>query len=258
MGYRFLRNYAMPIPSEILRFCIAGPRPAGVPGLRSIAIAIIASGFFSGCVFETRTRGADILFMGNSITLNLPSAEYAWTGSWGMAATARDSDYVHQTVRILKEKGLDVELNIAARNCPDCDGALDEQIHNMEQVRELKPRYVVVQLSEHSGDVELRSGKMAEQYRKLLRGLSDAGVPHVYCVSAWGEKDRDQPRAQGIIQALKDFPEYDFVDITAIAADTLNYGDSTLFKNAFVTWHPGDRGMRRIAQSVAESVWADR
>ncbi|MDB5103767.1 MAG: hypothetical protein JWP91_1456 [Fibrobacteres bacterium] len=246
----------MQVRMEIRRFRNAGPPPAGVMGLR--AIAFIAVGIVSGCVFETQHKGPDILFMGNSITLNAPAPAFHWTGNWGMAATAPDSDYVHQTVRILKEKGMEAVGTVAARRCPDCDGALDEQIHNMDQVREMRPRFVVVQLSEHSGDVELRSGKMTAQYRMLLQGLKDAGVPHAYCVSAWGEKSADQPHAEAINQALKEFPAYEFVDITAVAADTLNYGDSTLFKDPAVQWHPGNRGMRKIAEAVADAIWADR
>ncbi|HKP94755.1 MAG TPA: hypothetical protein VJ385_03260 [Fibrobacteria bacterium] len=196
--------------------------------------------------------------MGNSITRNPPVPALGWNGDWGMAATALDRDYAHQTARILKEKGLELELNLADRDCPDCDGSIDEQIHNMDQVRRLKPRYVVVQLSEHSFDIELRSGKMADQYRRLLQGLKDAGVPHVYCLSAWGEKDLGEPHAVGIRLALKEFPGYTLVDITKAAADTLNYGDPALFADAGVRWHPGDKGMLAIAESLADAVWRDR
>jgi hypothetical protein len=248
----------MPILAENLRFWNAGPRPAWVPGLRSLAVIPICLGLISGCVFETRRQGPAILFMGNSITRNVPVPELGWTGDWGMAATSRDKDYAHQTIRLLKERGMDAELHLAERDCPECDGSLDEQIRNMDQVRRLRPRYVVVQLSEHSFDIELRSGKMTDQYRRLLQGLKDEGVPHVYCVSAWGEKDIEGPHAVGIGLALRDFPEYEFVDITKAAADTLNYGDPALFSDAGVLWHPGDAGMLRIAEAVSEAIWDDR
>jgi hypothetical protein len=207
-----------------------------------------------GCLFETRTQVPVILFMGNSITLSAPSSELGWTGNWGMAATAADSDYAHQTLRLLRENGMDLRMEIGERNCPVCDGAIDEQSRDVEQIRRLRPRYVVVQLSEHSFDIELRSGKMTEQYRRLLAMLRSEGVPQVLCLGAWGEKDADQPHAQGILRALTDFPEYRFVDISAVARDTLNYADTAEFKDAGVAWHPGNRGMLAIAEILSDAV----
>jgi hypothetical protein len=241
-------------------------KPSSRVRLRPIASALVGLAawlaavgwFFQGCIFQTRTQEPVILFMGNSITLNAPAPEFGWAGTWGMAATAMDLDYVHQTVRLLRENGMELEMKIGERSCPICDGAIDEQTHEVEQIRRLHPRYVVVQLSEHSGDIEIRSGKMAEQYRRLLGMLRNEGVPQVFCLGAWGEKDTDQPRAQGIQQALMDFPEYRFVDISAVVRDTLNYADTTLFKNAAVAWHPGNRGMLAIAQILSGAVLGDR
>lgn len=256
----------MPMQDENLRFRNAGwerfgRRPARMIRLRTLAVTwpgLLGLALLCGCVFETRRQGPAILFMGNSITLNAPVPSLKWTGSWGMAASAQDKDYAHQTVRLLKEKGMEVELTLADRDCPDCDGAIDEQIHNMDQVRSLHPRFVVLQLSEHSFDIELRSGKMTDQYRRLLQGLKDAGVPYVYCLGAWGEKDPQGPHAAAIGLALKDFPDYDFVDISAAAADTTNYGDTTAFADPGVRWHPGDRGMLKIAEALSAAVWEDQ
>ena len=44
-----------------------------------------------------------ILFVGNSITKHAPSSEIGWFGNWGMAASSTENDYVHQTVKKLKE-----------------------------------------------------------------------------------------------------------------------------------------------------------
>ncbi len=247
----------MPGHCENLRFPDSERHP-GEKGVRSVVVILICLGLNSGCVFETRHQDPGILFMGNSITLNLPVPDRGWSGSWGMAASSQAQDYAHQTVRLLKEKGLPLEMAIADRNCPDCDGAIDEQAHNMDQVKRLHPRYVVVQLSEHSFDIELRSGKMTEQYRSLLQGLQNAGVPHVYCMGAWGEKDSQGPHAVAIWLALKNFPSYSFVDISKPASDTLNYGDTTRYSDKAVAWHPGDRGMLVLAQTLSDAIWADR
>jgi hypothetical protein len=228
----------------------------------ALAIALIFSAlgtaFFPGCFFETERKGPVILFMGNSITQNAPAPYLNWFGTWGMAASAPEKDYLHQTVSLLKEKGMDVEPHVGERNCIPCDGGIEEQTVNREQIRRLRPRYVVVQLSEHSFDIELRSGKMKAQYADLLKMLHEEGVPHVYCLGAWGEKSPDEPRGTAIQAALHGFPEYRFLDISASVRDSANYGDPALFTDAGVLWHPGDRGMRAIAETVSAAVWTDR
>lgn len=45
--------------------------------------------------FDAAKKGPRVLFVGNSITLHGPSPKIGWTNNWGMAASARDRDYVH-------------------------------------------------------------------------------------------------------------------------------------------------------------------
>ena len=238
------------------------PRPLRRPAPKGILLLLLpaaaAALLSASCVFETRPEHPGILFMGNSITQNAPAPESGWPHDWGMAATARERDYVHQTVRLLEERGMPLRMEIAGKPCPDCDGALDEQANNMEQVRRFRPRYVVVQLSEHSHDIELRSGKMTAQYRTLLANLAKEGVRHIYCVGAWTEKVKGGAYSQYIRMAVKDFPEAEFVDIHEVAALPGNDGDPALFDNPHVLWHPGDSGMLGIARLIADAVWEDR
>ena len=45
--------------------------------------------------FDPAKKGPRVLFVGNSITLHGPRPQIGWTNNWGMAASARDKDYVH-------------------------------------------------------------------------------------------------------------------------------------------------------------------
>ena len=61
------------------------------------------------------TRGGNkkVLFIGNSITRHGPKPEIGWPNDWGMAASAPEKDYVHQTVALLEEKGVRVDFAFA-------------------------------------------------------------------------------------------------------------------------------------------------
>lgn len=46
----------------------------------------------------------EILFLGASTVLHSPSTSLGWTGSWGMAASSRDKDYVHRYMSYLEDE----------------------------------------------------------------------------------------------------------------------------------------------------------
>jgi hypothetical protein len=210
-----------------------------------------------GCVFETRYQAPKILFIGNSITFIGKQPWFGWNHEHGMAASEQSKDYVHQTVRILKEKGLDLEPVLGSRDCEICDGVIGEHIERLADVREIRPRYVVVQLGENSDAVEIRSGRLTEQYGTLLQGLKDNGARKIFCLSTWDEDSLADAHNDAILRAIRSHRDVKVVDITALAKDRANYGDSLLFPNVDVRWHPGDQGMEAIARALAAAILED-
>jgi hypothetical protein len=196
--------------------------------------------------------------MGNSITLSTKNESIGWKLDAGMAATAPDRDYVHQTIRILREKGLDVEGIVNPRDCIVCDGSIYDHIENLWQVRELQPPYVVVQLGENSDLTQIKSGKLTNDYLKLLVGLRENGARKIFCLSNWDEDTASSPHNEAILKAIHQVDGITFVDLTSLAHDPALRGDSTVYSNVDVRWHPGDLGMRRIAEILAQSIWENQ
>ncbi len=59
--------------------------------------------------FDPAKKGPRVLFVGNSITLHGPRPEIGWTNDWGMAASAREKDYVHLLERKIRAANPDAQ-----------------------------------------------------------------------------------------------------------------------------------------------------
>lgn len=208
----------------------------------------------AACVFETRHHPPKILFLGNSITFSGRSEPFQWPHAHGMAASAESRDYVHQTVRILKEKGLELEPVLGSRDCQICDGVIGEHLERVSDVRRIRPRYVVVQLGENATEAEIQSGRLTREYRELLQGLKDNGARRIFCISNWDEDTLGTPRNEAILRAVRHFPGIRVVDISKVSQDPAAFGDSLLFPDVNVRWHPGDKGMEGIATLLASAI----
>jgi hypothetical protein len=232
------------------------------PWKKRIAIAgiaasgLAASALWTGCLLETREQPPVLLFMGNSITKSDTNAAVGWGMEAGMAASSVERDYVHRTIRILKDNGRAMTPVLGARDCDTaaCDGPIEEFLNNIAQVYDLKPKYAVVQLGENSTDLEVISGKLRTQYHALLEALARTGVRRIFCISTWPDTSLLAPRPKAVRQAMNGVPQAVLVDITKVSADPANAGDPALYTNPAVLWHPGDRGMDGIAKALADAI----
>ena len=213
----------------------------------------------NACLFQTRSQPPTLLFLGNSITKSDTNSALGWDHASGMAASSEESDYVHRTLRILKENGREMNGVLGARDCDNaaCDGPIEEHLHNLPRVLDLKPEYVVVQLGENSSEVEAYSGKLRSQYRSLLEALDQAGVRRIFCITPWNDTSLSSIRTKCLRLAMTGIVSAQLVDITRISADPANAGDPALFGNRDVLWHPGDAGMDGIAQTLAGAILKD-
>ena len=64
-----------------------------------------------------------ILFLGNSITRHAPAPGLGWYGDWGMAASARQNDYVHKLVALMN--GIGVKCGYCIANLSEWERSCD-------------------------------------------------------------------------------------------------------------------------------------
>ena len=173
-----------------------------------------------------------------------------------MAASAREKDYVHVladslaklwgTAPVLRIDNLaDFERHY---DTYDLDAGLKEHLA-------FKPDFVVVAIGENVAalDSDDAKARYKDSFTRLLAALADNGRPRIFVRSCfWPEEVRDDimrescKRVGGV-----------FVDIGALGKAEPNYARSERsIAHAGVAAHPGDRGMKAIADALFEAMKA--
>ena len=197
---------------------------------------------------------AKVLFLGNSITLHGPKPDIGWTGNWGMAASEEGKDYVHLLAAdMTKAAGAVPRImvrNIAAfeREYATFDAATD-----LKDAIEFHADIVVLAVGENVPDLTDDSArrKFAAAFSHLLATLKPDGHPALFVRSCfWPHATKDSIMRQ----ACADIGGT-WVDISSLSRDPANAASSERkIEHAGVAGHPGDRGMRALADALFAAI----
>ncbi len=194
-----------------------------------------------------------ILFLGNSLTLHGPLPEIRWTGNWGMAASARDKDYVHLlTAAINARTGgklivgpppVDGKKN--AENVLNIAGIFEQgyatyQASKIQKQLDWKADIVVLQFGENVPAKGFDSDKFHKGLKALLNDLKKSSNPHIFVTSniLWANPGLDDIKRK---VCAEDPDRRSFVDISAYRLNIKVNGP---------VGHPSDAGMKVIADTV--------
>ncbi len=195
-----------------------------------------------------------ILFLGNSITLHGPKEDIGWLGNWGMAASVGEKDYVHLvTSAIARHNGSAPEIKV--RNIADFERnyATYDVDKEMKELFAFDPDLVILAIGENVP--VLGSDEAKTQFKtsamKILKGVLAKRRPMVVVRSSfWADPAKDQILAQAC-QEVNGI----FVDIGQLGKEESNYARSERqFKDNGVAAHPGDKGMKAIADSIVQKI----
>ncbi|MBT3288883.1 MAG: SGNH/GDSL hydrolase family protein [Victivallales bacterium] len=200
------------------------------------------------------TKVNKVLFLGNSITRHGPSAKIGWLGNWGMAASAKDRDFVHLILQAFaKAAGKQPEsiiTNISTferkYETYDLDAGLKKEFA-------FKADLVIIAIGENVPNPATAEAKAALQtgVDKLFGKLKENGNPIIVVRSSfWANaaKDAILEKACAKVGGI-------FVDNRALGKDEKNYARSERdFAHKGVAAHPGDQGMKAIADSILKAL----
>ncbi len=185
-----------------------------------------------------------ILIIGNSLTEHGAAPAIGWNNNWGMAATSREKDYVHLFYKKVcdSQPQWKPELQIAHIGN-------EAAMKVYEHLLPCRADLIVVQLGDNyrgKNNVE----ELQKPYEKILADLKKDHSPRIYCLGTWGGGEKENLIKQAAINqgAI-------YIPLTPLSANPANSaGSEGHFKHGGVNWHPGDRGMKAIAETLWKAV----
>lgn len=222
--------------------------------LSTLMIALtLGAGAVPQTALASDCRAGDkcIFVFGNSITRHAPSKPLGWYGDWGMAASDSGLDFVSQLAKMLTDKsgtswkadtmsGVDLEQGPASYKLPELAQKLAQ-----------KADIVVVELGDNFHDTPVTPATaFADGYARALAGLKPANGK-LMCVSTWWVS---APKNKIIADACQ-AAGGTYVDISGLQSVAANVaGSEQRIANKGVAAHPGDQGMKAIAQRIVNAV----
>lgn len=184
-----------------------------------------------------------LLILGNSITRHGPNPGIGWDADWGMAASDIDHDYVHLIQSDLTAAGKKVLTMVRSASVWEKNHAEENHLDDYLTEHEFEADLILFRIGENvpkTSDMEL----FAVRLREFIDYVNPKKSPIVFTSTVWDSEMRNAP-----IRALAEELGMPFIDLTEIGRrdDLMAIG---LFEHKGVAMHPGDAGMRYIADAV--------
>ena len=252
-----MKSPSLPRSPSLITLAMAVSLTAAGNAQESDARRMGAEEMNPGATLSCRERIGDgsfrVLIYGNSIALHAPAPSLGWTGEWGMAASAREKDFAHLLVADLEARRgerADYRIrNIAVleRNYTTNLAAFAELAADVDWA----PDYVVIAIGENASKID---DETREAYTQFLVSLAQPLVqsakhPRVVMRSPFWRnpvKASCTEQAAGQVGAV-------YVDAGPLGSNSENKAIG-LFEHKGVAAHPGDLGMRRLADLILAAM----
>ena len=208
---------------------------------------------FSSCAFAAP---ANLVVIGNSLTKHAPYPAIGWEGNWGMAASSEEQDYAHVLKKMIESKSKSpVELTIENRGKFERGFWLEEEQKLPSPLeKQLKhASYVVIQLGDNVSDSDFSTYDFKKSYQDFIQQIRKTSPQdsQIFCLGPWWHNDKKAEAIKnGCIQGGGSYIEIS--DIARAASSKASSERS--FKNNGVASHPGNRGMKQIAEKIYKRI----
>lgn len=200
------------------------------------------------------TDNFNYLAIGNSITLH-PKNEY-WWNECGMAASKLENDFVHQLSRMIQnqkiEQVVSFAYNFSVWEVQSADRA--ETLPMLDGILSNKLDLVTIKLSENATDLITFESDYEELIRYVQKGAPNAKV--IVVGDFWDKSEKDAMMAEACKNCGVIFVSLDEIKSNEkyqCGLGTTAYdenGNPHIVEHGGVAKHPGDEGMKWIAQMI--------
>ena len=198
---------------------------------------------------NTDGKGIRVMFVGNSITLHGYKPEIGWFGKWGMAASAKELDYAHLCMKEILT--IDKEASFCICQVSEWERTYttgETQFHLYDDARDFDADIIIMRAVENCPADNVDNTVFRNQLHKLLCYLNPNNkAKFIITTGFWKHPTDDAIREYAAeynlpLSELGDLGELD--EMKAIG----------LFEHSGVANHPGDAGMKAIADRIMKKV----
>ena len=191
-------------------------------------------------------EGKRILFVGNSITLHGIKHSIGWHNEWGMAASAEDKDYVHIVENEVLSSHPQTRFCVCQASIWERGyvSAADEVLPKFEAARLFGADIIIIRLIENCKIAEYNGEKFKLELARLIDYLNLTKKAKVIVTTGFWK----HPGDSDIIDFCKE-NGYPCVELGDLGQDDRMKAIG-LFEHTGVANHPGDEGMKAIAERI--------
>ena len=193
-------------------------------------------------------KGKRILFLGNSITLHGVLESIGWKVRWGMAASAKEKDYVHRVVAGLSEKYEDMPVCICqVANWESYYKEGEKQLHLYQSGVDFDADIVVCKFIENCKVDDFDAEVFEKQYKLMVDSMTKNASTVVYLGGFWAHP------GNAIIEKIAAERGCKYIPIDDLGSrDDMKAFDT--FGDLPPSGHPGDKGMEEIANRILNAI----
>ncbi|MBU1371287.1 MAG: SGNH/GDSL hydrolase family protein [Bacteroidetes bacterium] len=189
-----------------------------------------------------------VLILGNSITFHKADESLGWKNNWGMAASVQDSDYVHILTRKFKIEN--PEVNLKYINFSQFENEYEKySLNNIDSLKQFKPNLLILRIGENVNVNKIEINDFSAHYKDLIKYFQNNNPSlKVICVSNFWRS----PEVEDIIKKSANSEGASYVSLSHL--DKEEFTAWGLFNNPAVGSHPGNKGMKAIADLIWQEI----